>query len=167
MSAATVTPKEFVERAFDVLNRHDLDALDELWHEDLVEDVVAMEPIHGRPAMREYFRQLFAALPDLRFEVVRITADDRAAAVQYRLIGTTSGEAFQGIVPPPGKRMELRGIDVMEVDGGRLRRNTIYFDGATFARQLGMLPPQGSPADRAMLAAFNASSRLRGRLRSR
>jgi hypothetical protein len=34
-----------------------------------------------------------------------------------------------------------------------------------FARQIGMLPADGSPADRATKAAFNASLRLRRRLR--
>ena len=39
--------------------------------------------------------------------------------------------------------------------------NTGYFDGASFARQIGMLPPDGSGADRAMKSAFNAVTKLR------
>ena len=39
--------------------------------------------------------------------------------------------------------------------------NTAYFDGASFARQIGMLPPDGSGADRAMKSAFNAVTKLR------
>ena len=36
-----------------------------------------------------------------------------------------------------------------------------YFDGASYARQIGMLPPDGSGADRAMKSAFNTVTKLR------
>jgi hypothetical protein len=47
----------------------------------------------------------------------------------------------------------------MEIDGGLIRRNTIYYDGATMARQVGLLPSKGSLADRALLAMFNLRTR--------
>jgi hypothetical protein len=42
----------------------------------------------------------------------------------------------------------------------QIRHNTIYYDGAGFARQIGMLPSQGSLADRMLVSIFNAKSRL-------
>jgi hypothetical protein len=45
----------------------------------------------------------------------------------------------------------LRGCDVVEIRDGLVVDNTVYWDGAAFARQVGLLPPQGSLADRAML----------------
>ena len=54
-------------------------------------------------------------------------------------------------------------MDVMEIADGFIQHNTIYYDGATFARQIGMLPPQGSRADRALISAFNARTRARQR----
>ncbi len=47
---------------------------------------------------------------------------------------------------------------------GLVIENTIYYDGAGFARQIGMLPAQGSKGDRAMTVAFNTLTRLRQRL---
>ena len=43
---------------------------------------------------------------------------------------------------------------------GSIQHNTIYYDGATFARQIGLLPGLGSRADQALLAAFNAKTTL-------
>jgi hypothetical protein len=43
--------------------------------------------------------------------------------------------------------------------------NVVYYDGATFARQIGMLPALNSAADRATLAAFNAAARVRRRVK--
>lgn len=55
----------------------------------------------------------------------------------------------------------------MTIEAGRLRRNTIYYDGLTFARQIGMLPREGSSADKAITAAFNAATDVRSRLLQR
>jgi hypothetical protein len=50
-------------------------------------------------------------------------------------------------------------------DNGRVEENTVYYDGADFARQIGMLPPRDSALDRGVLSAFNAGTRLRQRLK--
>ena len=50
---------------------------------------------------------------------------------------------------------------MMEIEDGLIVRNTVYYDGAAFARQIGMLPEQESGAEKAMIAAFNAVTKLR------
>jgi SnoaL-like polyketide cyclase len=102
---------------------------------------------------------MLAAVPDSRLEVRRSVAVGDLAAVEWTLRGTFSGAAFQGI-RATGKPVVLDGVDVVEVRDGLQYRNTIYYDGATFARQIGLLPRLGSAADRATLAAFNAKTRL-------
>ena len=44
--------------------------------------------------------------------------------------------------------------------------NTVYYDSAEFARQIGMLPPRDSAADRATLTAFNAKTRMSAKIKS-
>jgi hypothetical protein len=51
---------------------------------------------------------------------------------------------------------------VIEWRDGRVAHNTIYYDGAEFARQVGMLPPRDSAGDRAITGAFNAVTKARG-----
>ena len=64
-------------------------------------------------------------------------------------------------IEPTGKPFEMRGLDLLEVEEGLIVGNTAYYDGAEFARQAGMLPPQDSGAERAMKSAFNAVTKLR------
>ena len=53
-------------------------------------------------------------------------------------------------------------MDVVRFDAdGKVEENTIYYDGAEFARQVGMMPPQDSGAERAMKGAFNALTKAR------
>lgn len=79
---------------------------------------------------------------------------------------TFTGSPFQGI-HATGRRIELRGCDVMQFEQGQLKHNTIYYDGLGFARQIGMLPREGSRADKAMTVAFNTRTGVVARLRRR
>jgi hypothetical protein len=63
--------------------------------------------------------------------------------------------------------LKSAGVDVMEIAEGLIQHNTIYYDGTTFARQIGLLPGLGSRADHAPLAAFNAKTTLSQRARDR
>ena len=158
-----MSPAEVAATIFDSLQRRDLDAVALLQHDDIVDDFVAVGVYRGKPAVRAFFEELFAAVPDLTLTPVRIVADGQHATVQWRITGTFTGAPFQG-VHATGRRVELQGADVMHLVDGLLVDNTIYYDGLSFARQIGMLPAAGSRGDRAMTAAFNAQTDLRGKL---
>jgi steroid delta-isomerase-like uncharacterized protein len=157
------------ELARDVFHRlftdRDVAAVERYWSERTVDHFLALgESIRGTQALAAFFRELLAAVPDLRMEVERVVDEGREAVVQWTMAGTLNGSPFRGI-EPTGRPVRLRGVDVIRFDDeGRIEENTIYFDGAEFARQLGMLPRQKSPADRAMLGIFNAVVRVRRHL---
>lgn len=126
---------------------------------DFIDDFVAIGEIRGREAVRAFFTELFAAFPDFELTVDRVVADDTTAVVQWHAAATFTGGRFQGILPT-GRGVQIRGVDVMEIADGLVQHNTIYYDGASFARQIGMLPAQSSGSDRAMMTAFNAKTKL-------
>jgi len=134
--------------------------------DDYLDDFVAIGEFHGRDAVRAFFAELFTAFPDFAFTVERVVADDDAVAVKWHADGTFNGGRFQGI-EPTGARVRIRGCDFFELEDGRIRRNTIFYDGASFAREIGMLPRKGSLADRALLLAFNTKVRLTRPFRGR
>ena len=167
-SIDTRTPSQIAREAFRVLfEERDLSDPHRLWSDDSVDHFLAAgDSVRGAKALAEWFRGLFAAVPDFRMEIENVFDDgDRQATVQWRGTGTLNGSSpFLGI-EPNGRRVEIRGVDVMRFDGGgKLEENTIYYDGAQFARDIGMLPPRDSAADRMTLAAFNAKTRLAKRL---
>lgn len=127
--------------------------------DDYVDDFVAIGEFRGKEAVRAFFEELFAAMPDFDISVERVVADEGAVAVKWRAEATFSSAPFQGI-QPTGKQVKLRGVDFFEIEDGLIRRNTIFYDGASFARQVGMLPPEGSLADRTMLRLFNLKTLL-------
>ena len=153
----STSPVEVASQLFEALNHRDLDLAAKLWHPDLVEDFVAIGEFRGRDGARGFFEELFAAVPDIVFTVDRLIGDAEHAVVQWHITGTFSGGPFQGI-HATGRTVELRGVDVMHIVDGTLRHNTIYYDGLAFARQIGLLPSEGTLADKALMSGFNAKT---------
>jgi steroid delta-isomerase-like uncharacterized protein len=153
----------------EVFTARDLTKAREWWSEDTVDHFLALGvSARGPDELTGFFRELLDAVPDIRMDIENVVADDatRHAVLQWHCTGTTSGKPFQGIEPPPGKSIDLRGCDVFRLDeDGRVAENTIYYDASDFARQIGMLPPRDSALDRATISAFNAATRLRARLK--
>jgi steroid delta-isomerase-like uncharacterized protein len=145
---------------FEALARRDVPGMAEHWREDGVVDLVPLGIVRGRTEISAFFHDLFAALPDLETTVTSVVAGQAEVAVAWRMSGTFSGVPFQG-VEPTGRRVELRGIDLIEVEDGKNVTNTAYYDGMAFARGVGLLPAPDSGAERAMKSALNAATRVR------
>ena len=149
---------------FEAVAARDLDAMAGYWHDEIVGDILAIGVFRGPGELRAFFAELFAAVPDFEFTVTRLAADDRVAYVEWRIGGTFDSGVFQGF-EPTGRRIELRGIDCAEIEDGKVVHNTVYYDGLAFARGIGMLPAEDSAPERAMVAGFNAVTKLRRTLK--
>ena len=168
-TSTTRSPGRLARELFEALfDRRDVDAARPTWTADSVDHFLALGvDARGPEQLAAFFRELLAALPDLRMSIENVVEDDRHAVVQWSMTGTFDGAPFQGL-EPTGNSIALRGCDVLRfTDDGKLDTNTIYYDAAEFARQIGMLPPRGSAADRGLLRAHNARVRLARRLRRR
>jgi steroid delta-isomerase-like uncharacterized protein len=145
---------------FEAVARRDPEAMAEHWREDGVDDLVPVRPLRGKDEIVAFFRDLFAAVPDMEMTVTRVVAGETQAAVEWRLTGTFTGGPFEGI-DPTGKHVEIRGIDLLEIEDDKIVGNTAYYDGMSFARQIGLMPPENSSAENAMKSAFNAATKVR------
>jgi len=136
------------------------------WAGDVVVRFHALDvTVRGPDGMAAFFAELFLSVPDWRIEVEEVLGHEGAATIRWRGTGTHTGPPWRGI-EATGRHIDLPGCDVMRFDAdGRVTENVVYYDGATFARQIGMLPRAGSAADRAALAAFNAAARVRHRVK--
>ena len=163
----TRSPEALARHLFELIfDRRDIDAARPYWTDSSVDHFLALGvDVRGPDQLAAFFHELHAAFPDFQQSVENVVEDDRHAVVQWSATATFDGAPFQGI-EPTGGRVSLRGCDVLcFTPDGKLDWNTIYYDSAEFGRQIGMLPPRNSRADRALLAAFNTRQRLRRRLR--
>lgn len=100
------------------------------------------------PAIGGYAGSLFAAFPDLSFDIVSASLTDSGEIMtEWVMCGQNSG-SFLG-APPTGALVALPGVDVITIDQGGIRSVRGYFDQKTFVEQLGLqaivLPRQAGP----------------------
>lgn len=160
----TKSPEQLAREAFDALNRHDLSHPERFWGPESVDDFLPVGEYRGTEAIAGFFRGMIEAIPDLSIEVERVLTDGDWTTVQWHMRGTFTGQPFLGL-DATGRPIDMRGVDVIEWRDGRVGHNTIYFDGAEFARQVGLLPPRDSVGDRAITTTFNAVTRARALLK--
>jgi steroid delta-isomerase-like uncharacterized protein len=171
MEPTTSTTQSLGERAREIFSaifdNRDLSDPYRYWTDDSVDHFLAAgRSVRGAQALAQWFRDLFAAVPDWDLTIENAVDDgDRQVVVQWHATGTFTGAPFLGI-EATGRPIDIRGVDVIRVDDDfKVVTNTVYYDGAEFARQIGMLPARDSTGDRAMLAAFNGATKLKARLR--
>jgi uncharacterized protein (TIGR02246 family) len=156
--------RQVAEKYFAALGARDLDGMAACWAPDGVDNLVGQAEVHGPDGVRAYFAELFAAIPDLELKADEMVADGDRVAVLWHAGGTFAGDAaYQGIAPTGG-RIALRGLDLVRVRDGLIARIDAFPDGMGFARQIGMLPPQGSAAEARLTRAFNARTGAARRL---
>lgn len=154
-------------RDFEALSRRDAEGMKASYADDAVIEFVPLGVVlRGSDELKRFFTELFTAVPDLETNYEVAAVSDGTVVVEWRIHGNFTGGPFQGI-EPNGRAVELRGVDVMKIENDRIAHNTAYYDSMNFARQVGMLPPQDSTGEKAMIGAFNAVTKLRSRFSQR
>jgi steroid delta-isomerase-like uncharacterized protein len=137
--AITVGVERILQEWADAWSAHEPDRLLALFTpEVLYEDVTFGVAVRGSEQLRTFATNVFAAVPDLRIELDRHFGNGSMAAMEWVMSGTHRGD-FPGL-PGTGKRFSFRGVTVVELAGGRIQRNSDYWDAATLMRQVGLLP---------------------------
>jgi len=147
-------------RYFTAIDERDLEAAVALWAEGGRENVRGQVDTLAPEGVREFIGGLISAVPDLDMEVVSTTSEGERCGVHWRLRGTFAGPGSFGGIAPTGQPIELEGFDLITVSDGLIVANDAFTDSMTFARQIGMMPPQDSTAEQRMTAAFNAKTRI-------
>lgn len=151
-------------RYFGAIDAGELEQAVSLWAEGGREYVRGQVDVLAPEGVRGFIGELIGAMPDLSMQVVSTTTEGERCGVQWRLTGTFAGPGQFGGIAPTGMPIELEGFDLLTVRGGLIQSNDAFTDSMSFARQIGMMPPQDSGAEKRMMQAFNAKTRLSARL---
>jgi steroid delta-isomerase-like uncharacterized protein len=120
---------------------------------------------HGTGEIRAYFDEVFAAIPDLAVEVLALVEQGDEVFVRWRLSGTQRGR-IQGL-EGTGRRIRLDGVDHFTLRDGKIASNFVIYDQMQWARDIGLLPHDGTSADKAVKGAFNAKARVQKEIQAR
>ena len=157
-----------IGRGLQAFNGHDADEFTELMTEDVVLEHSALPgTLRGRSEVRGYYADnVWRAFPDMRLELEDGPfLHPRASrfSVAWRISGTHIGRIDPPGLAPTGRRIDLPMREIVELRGEHVSRLNILLDMAGLLRQLGVLPPPDSRAERAMAALQRLQMKVPGR----
>jgi steroid delta-isomerase-like uncharacterized protein len=158
-----------VARAYiEALADRDMKRAAAFWNpESMIDNLVGVAALTTPQQVDEFFSAFAAAVPDLDAEIISITAQDDRALVHWRMWGTFNGTGKVMGLAPNGRPFEILGHDLITVRDGKIVSNIAISNGLEFARQVGLMPPQDSRAERAAFALVNAFAPLARAIRRR
>jgi steroid delta-isomerase-like uncharacterized protein len=131
----------FIDRYNAAWNDHDVDAIVSMHTEDSVfENHVTGDAYVGREEIGRAITGIFGVFPDLTFEARRSYIRDDLVVQEWTARGTHEGTMTRaGIeVPPTGRKVDYKGMDVIPIRDGLVARKDVYSDSITLLRQLGL-----------------------------
>jgi steroid delta-isomerase-like uncharacterized protein len=141
MSASDVSTtepnKRLVARWIELANARELDALREIWAEDLVLHAgVDVPDVVGFDAFRALLESFYEGFPDMHIALEDVIAERDEVVTRTLSRGTHTG-TFMGIAPT-GRTGEFMGINTFRVGGGVIVEEWFNDDLFTLMTQLGV-----------------------------
>ncbi|HLO16052.1 MAG TPA: ester cyclase [Anaerolineales bacterium] len=137
MTADLATYAETIDEA---CNSHDTERLLSLCSPEYTgSDVSQATTLHGREDLRLMLETYLKAFPDLRFITTDMIIQGSRLALVWVAKGTHQGPIMN--IPPTGRKVEVRGVSVIDVEDGLVVRGHTIWDLAGMLRHMG-LPPE-------------------------
>jgi steroid delta-isomerase-like uncharacterized protein len=123
-----------------IVNQRDLDAIEETYAPDFVWHEPDQD-IRGYEQGRQFASTFFDAFPDINITVEDAIAEGDQVATRYTIRGTHRGETEE-FGPPTERQMELEGITIHRIEGGKIVEEWGRYDNLSVMQQLGLVPEQ-------------------------
>jgi steroid delta-isomerase-like uncharacterized protein len=130
----TSSGKAVAEAYVRAWNQHDSVAFDSILAPDGIhEDIAQNFRGKGSAEVVKFMRQAVAAEPDFKWVVTNSIEDGRYVALEWTWTSTYTGPDPTG-KQVKNKHLASRGASFVEVENGKIKRFTDYFDMASFFR---------------------------------
>lgn len=128
--------RQLVYRYFDACNRHDMAAIMDCFHPDIVHYSRLSE--YPKDGIRFAFEATYQAFPDLQWTVLEVIAEGDRVASLTRIEGTHEGDYLGKSAT--GRRIQIFSVDVARVRDGRLVMHRGVLDELHLLAQIGVVP---------------------------
>ena len=127
--------KDLVRRSWEAPdNTDEVYAPDAVWH-------LPDREIQGTEQFKQYVTEYSTAFPDGSVSVEDEIAEGEKVVNRFTLRGTHQGETEE-FGPPTGRQVELKGITISRVEGGKIVEEWQAYDNLSIMQQLGLAPEQ-------------------------
>ena len=129
-------------------NAGDLDGVMDLYAEDAVQ-LMPDGTFEGRAAIKDRLGKELAAFTDIAHHYVSYVEQGDAFADEWVFVGTHTGplQLPDGTeLAATGKRVEMPGMEFVQVRDGKIVVDNLYYDNLAAAAQFGLLPQPTTPS---------------------
>ena len=118
-----------------------MDLVDEIYAPDYVGHDPAMpEDVRGVDGAREFYSMYTSAFPDVEITIEDQLAEEDTVATLWTGRGTHQGELMG--VPPSGNRVEVMGVTVGRIEGGKIVEEWDVYDALGMMQAIGAFSEQ-------------------------
>lgn len=135
---ATVETAELLVDLAAAWTAHDVEKLLSLCTDDCLYEDVALGAVNrGKGELRSFANGVFAAFPDFKMHVICALVTGNGAAMEWTMSGTHRGD-LPGMAAT-NKPFTVRGASMCEIQEGRIKRISDYWDRYGFLAQIGIV----------------------------
>ena len=137
------TQNKLILRRFfeELFNQGNLAAADEIVDANYLNHNAAPGETPGRAGLTQFITYLHSAFRDLNFTIEDQVAEGDKVVTRVTLRGTHQGETEE-FGPPTGRQVELKGITISRIEGGKIVEDWDAYDNLSAMQQLGLAPEQ-------------------------
>lgn len=123
----------------DAWNSHNMENVLRFYSRECIgDDVGQASPLRGHDGLRRLLQTYWQAFPDLKFRVISTIVEGYRLVIVWVAEGTHLGPIMN--IPPTGRRLEIRGVSLLDVQDGLIVRSQYIWDLAGMLRHMGLLP---------------------------
>jgi steroid delta-isomerase-like uncharacterized protein len=121
-------------------NSHDAERILSFCADDVVFEEVPMGKVfRGKKEAKDFISNTFTSFPDFKIELKSgFNAGDWGSG-EWVMSGTFAKSNMPGM-PATGKKFSIRGASIMEFRKGKISRESMYWNLASFLQQVGLMP---------------------------
>ena len=134
--------RELMDRATEAIIAGDLEVLRDIYSPDVVVTTPDSGTLHGVDQLIEWNGAFVGSFSDRQFDSLRAHETADSAIDQGDFLGTHTNPLVLPdgqSVPPTGKRIRMRSMDVATVKDGKIVSHDFYFDQLDLLGQLGLI----------------------------
>ena len=132
--------KAIALRASEIVNQKNPDLIEECYPPDFVWHGPDQD-IRGYEQAKQLSSTFLAAFPDAQITDEDVIAEGEKVVRRYTTHATHQGET-ELFGPPTGRQIELKGITIHRIEGGKIVEEWESFDNLSMMKQLGLAPEQ-------------------------
>jgi steroid delta-isomerase-like uncharacterized protein len=117
------------------------DLIDEVYAADLVWHEPDQD-IQGSEEAKQFIAMYKTAFPDMNVTVEDVIAEGDRVVTRWTIRGTHQGE-IEEFGPPTGRQVELQGLTLHRVEGGKIVEEWDRYDNLGTMQQLGLMEQPG------------------------